>query len=255
MQDLAGQTRSWKGLAPLAAILIAGGLTAYQKPEPPGQEPADGDWKTMFDGVSLQGWRETPFSGRGKVLVVDGTIVLGTGALTGITWTSSFPKSNYEFRFEAARVAGRDFFAGITFPVGDSHCSWINGGWGGLVVGLSSLDGLDASENDTSIVRSFETGRWYAFRLRVTDGRIQAWIDSEPVVDADLRNRTVSLRPGEIELSSPFGIASYSTTAKLRKLEYRPVPPPSDRKSQQAYQPSPLLPSSAPKLITTPLLR
>jgi hypothetical protein len=42
-------------------------------------------------------------------------------------------------------------------------------------------------------------------------------------IDAYIANREVGLRPGEIELSRPFGIASYSTTAKLRKLEYRQI--------------------------------
>lgn len=180
----------------------------------------------MFDGVSLRNWRETPFVGRGKISVADGAIVLGNGYMTGVNWTGQFPKTNYELRLEAMRVEGHDFFAGITFPVNDSHCSLIVGGWGGMVVGLSSLDDMDASENDTSISRNFETGRWYPLRLRVTPGRIQAWIGDEQIIDADITNRTVSLRPGEIELSSPFGIASYSTTAKLRKIEYRPIPAP-----------------------------
>jgi hypothetical protein len=123
------------------------------------------------------------------------------------------------------RVDGHDFFAGITFPVYDSFCSWINGGWGGMVVGLSNLDDMDASENDVSIRRSFESGRWYRLRLRVTEDRIQAWIDDEVVIDAYFATRVVGLRPGEIELSKPFGIASYSTTARLRKLEYRLLAP------------------------------
>ena len=182
---------------------------------------ASAQWKPMFDGKSLEGWRETPFSGKGKVNVSDGAIVLGKGVLTGITWTGSFPKANYEVRLEAMRADGYDFFAGITFPVHDAHCSWINGGWGGMMVGLSSLDSMDASENDTSTSRAFETGRWYALRLRVTDDRIQAWIAEELVIDAYVADREIGLRPGEIELSRPFGIASYSTTAKLRKIEYR----------------------------------
>jgi hypothetical protein len=175
----------------------------------------------MFDGKSLAGWKETPFTARGKVSVEDGTIVLGSGFLTGVTWSGAFPKSNYEVRLEAMRVSGSDFFAGITFPVHDSHCSWINGGWGGMVVGLSSLDDMDASENETTTGRTFQTGRWYALRLRVTDDRIQAWIDNESVIDAYVGDRAVGLRAGEIELSRPFGIASYSTRAKLRKIEYR----------------------------------
>src|SRR5262245_8864845 len=37
---------------------------------------AEEAWKPMFDGVSLKGWKETPFSGKGKVSVADGAIVL-----------------------------------------------------------------------------------------------------------------------------------------------------------------------------------
>jgi hypothetical protein len=189
-------------------------------------QPAAGEWQSMFDGKSLQGWRETPFSGRGKVRVEDGTIILGTGALTGITWEGPFPRSNYEVRLEAARMDGHDFFAGITFPVQEAYCSWINGGWGGRVVGLSSLDGRDASENETMLERDFVQGRWYALFLRVTDDRIQAWIDDEPIIDVALEGREIGLRPGPIDLSVPFGIASYSTVGALRKIEFRVLAPP-----------------------------
>jgi len=194
-------------------LLLAGVLTA--------QEPA---WKSMFDGRSLAGWKETPFSGRGKVRVEDGAIVLEKGVLTGITWAGEFPKSNFEVRLEAMRVQGSDFFAGITFPFFDTHCTWINGGWGGMVVGLSSLDNMDASENETSQMRTFENGRWYQLRLLVTTDRMQAWIGDEKVIDVYVANRDIGLRSGEIELSAPFGIASYSTVAKLRKIEYRVLP-------------------------------
>jgi hypothetical protein len=178
----------------------------------------------MFDGTSLAGWRETPFMHAGKVTVADGVITLGNGWMTGINWTKPFPKTNYEVRLEAMRVEGHDFFAGITFPVRDAYCSWINGGWGGMTVGLSSLDDEDAAENDTSTSRTFETGRWYALRLRVAGDKIQCWIDNDLVIDEDTEGRVVSLRPGEIEMSVPFGIAAYSTTAKLRHIEYRELP-------------------------------
>lgn len=186
--------------------------------------PRAGEWQSMFDGGSLKGWKETPFSGHGKVSVADGAILLGTGAMTGVNWTGEFPKVDYEVRLDAMRVDGSDFFAGITFPVKDSFCSWINGGWGGRVVGLSSLDDMDASENSTTSSRDFQSGRWYGLRFRVTAERIQAWIGEEQVIDASIVNHDISLRPGEIELSKPFGIASYSTTAKLRKIEYQKLP-------------------------------
>ena len=55
----------------------------------------------------------------------------------------------------------------------------------------------------------------------MNDDKIQTWIDNKPVIDVDITDRQISLRPGPIKLSAPFGIASYSTTGALRKLEYR----------------------------------
>ena len=193
---------------------------AWGQSSAPAPEPAP-VWIPMFDGATLAGWKETPFSSHGKVTIADSAIVLGNGLMTGITWTKEFPKYDYEVRLEAARVAGHDFFAGITFPVHDTHCTWINGGWGGTVVGLSSLDDMDASENDTRQAVVFETGRWYKLLLRVTWDRIDAWIDGEPIINVYIGDRKVGLRFGDIDLSRPFGIASYSTTSKLRKIEYR----------------------------------
>ena len=209
------------GLFAVAALLVCGSATplAAQSATPPAE------WTPLFDGQSIKGWKETPFSNRGQVQVKDGMLLLGKGHLTGITWTGDFPKSGYEIRFEAARLDGGDFFAGITFPVKDSFCSWINGGWGGSVVGLSSLDGDDASENDTNTSMDFIKGRWYAFRLAVAENRITGWIDGELIIDADITGRRVDLRPGEIELSAPLGFASYSTLAGVRKIEYRRLTP------------------------------
>ena len=186
-----------------------------------GQTPPS-SWIPLFDGHSLKGWNQTLFSKHGATTVKDGVIHIAKSSLTGITWAGrDFPKSGYEIRFEAARLDGNDFFAGITFPVKDSYCTWINGGWGGSTIGLSSLDHNDASENDTSITRDFVNGRWYAFRLAVTDTRIQGWIDGELIIDVDITKRLVSLRPGEMDLSTPLGFATYWTEAGLRKIEYR----------------------------------
>lgn len=183
-----------------------------------------GEWQSMFNGKSLDGWRQPEFSGRGKVSVANGSIALGAGSpMTGVSWTRPFPKTGYEVRWEAARLAGSDFFATLTFPVGDSHCSWVIGGWGGDIVGLSSIDGWDASENETRSYYDFENGRWYAFRLRVTADRISAWIDDRQIIDVVITGRSIGMRYGEIELSVPFGFASYNTGGALRKIEYRAV--------------------------------
>lgn len=182
------------------------------------------EWTPLFDGKTLSGWKETPYYGHGKVEVKDGTLIFGKGRTTGINWAGAFPRAGYEIRFEAARLEGNDFFAGITFPVNDTFCTWINGGWDGTVVGLSNLDGNDASENDTTLNRDFEKGRWYAFRLRVTETRIQGWIDGEQVIDVDITKRKVDLRFDDTDLAKPLGFAAYATVGGLRKVEFRRLP-------------------------------
>lgn len=197
-----------------------------------------GEWKSMFDGKTIDGWKEAEFTGRGEVTVQDESIVLGMGFMTGVIWDRPFPTSNYEIRLEARRINGSDFFCALTFPVKDSHCTWINGGWGGGVVGLSSLDGFDASENETTQYFKFEKGKWYSFRLRVTDARIESWIDGKQVIDVKTEGRKIGLRFGEIELSVPLGFASWSTTAGLRKLEYRTLETDTDGDADEPNPPA-----------------
>lgn len=178
----------------------------------------------MFDGKTLAGWRETQFAGRGEVQCKNGMIVLNMGdPFTGIGWTNDFPKMNYEVALDAMRVSGSDFFCGLTVPVGDTFCSLIVGGWGGSLVGISSFDGMDASENETTKFANFEQGRWYRIRLRVTEKKIEGWIDQDKMVDVVTTGKRISLRPGDIELSKPFGLAAWQTTAAMHEIKMRRV--------------------------------
>ncbi|MGE3313990.1 MAG: DUF1080 domain-containing protein [Planctomycetaceae bacterium] len=192
-------------------------------PRPVVATVAGSGWTSLFDGKSLEGWKITDFGGQGDVRVEDGAILLELGNdLTGVTRESGVPTINYEVELEAMRVDGADFFCGLTFPVKNDACSLILGGWGGGLVGLSSLDGFDASENETSSYREFENGKWYRVRLKVTEARIEAWIDDEQIIDADIANRRVSVRI-EIELSRPFGLATWRTKGAIRNIRVRPL--------------------------------
>ena len=187
---------------------------------------ANGQWRSLFDGSSLGDWEETPFGGEGLVRIVNETIVLEFGEpLTGITWRGSLAPIEYEVRLEAQRLAGNDFFCGLTFPVGASACSLILGGWGGSVVGLSNLDGKDASENETTQRIGFDDRRWYGVRVRVAGDRIQAWLDEQRIIDVNTAGRRISVRP-EVDASRPLGVASYRTRAGLRRIETQSVPAP-----------------------------
>ncbi|MBI1368136.1 MAG: DUF1080 domain-containing protein [Planctomycetes bacterium] len=178
---------------------------------------------SLFDGKTLGQWKSTQFGGEGEVHVEDGCLILPYGnPMTGVTWTGPIPaKINYEITLDAKRVDGSDFFCALTFPVNDDPCSLIVGGWGGGTVGLSSLNGLDASENETSSWQSFQSDRWYHIRLRVEKHRIAAWIDDKQVVNVDTTDKKIGIRI-EVDLSRPLGIATYTTTGAIKNIQFKP---------------------------------
>ena len=188
-------------------------------------KPFDGEgWRELFDGKSLNGLRVTEFNEGGSVIVTNGLLVFHRGnPFVGVNLPTHVPSMNYEVAFDAMRVGGDDFFCGLTFPVGEACCSLIVGGWGGGLVGLSNLDGADASENETTSYVSTETGRWYRIRLRVTEQKIEAWVEQKKVVNLVTTGRKLSMRFGEIVQSQPFGIASWSTSAAFRAIKIRAI--------------------------------
>lgn len=214
---------------------------AVQSPPPqnPGDHAADvvpddshpdAEGRLLFDGRSLDNWRITGFGSSAPVSVVDGCLELGTGSpLCGVTWAGGeLPVAGYEIRLEAQRVQGIDFFCCLTFPVGDSHCSLVVGGWAGTVVGLSSIDGEDASTNATSRVMAFETGRWYPISVTVSEDEIVATIDGEEVIRQPVEGHQFSVR-NEVRLSRPLGICSFETVARIRDIRLLIPQPGGDR--------------------------
>jgi hypothetical protein len=212
---------------PLAA-LPALAAEREKKPRHPAKGADDRGWKPLFDGRSLAGWKRTGFAGGGEVRVEprfrDGgpAVVVEAGAdLSGFHWTGKPPRTDYEIALEVLKIEGSDFMLGLTFPVADSHATLVLGGWGGPVVGISSIDHSDASENPTTRYMSFVTERWYRVRLRVTPARLETWLDDEKIVDQEIEGRKISLRPGSIHLSTPLGITTYQTSAAYRNIRLR----------------------------------
>lgn len=179
----------------------------------------------LFDGKTLAGWKVLDFHAAGKVSVLpDGTLEIAKGALlTGLVCTNEPRRMDYEITLEAKRVEGADFFCGLTFPIGTNSSTLIVGGWGGSLTGLSSINYMDASENETSAMQTFEQNRWYRIRLRVTKERIDAWIDDKRIFGFETEGKIFSMRPGDIEDCAPLGLATYETTAHLRNLRVGPA--------------------------------
>lgn len=180
---------------------------------------------SLFDGKTLGRWKITDFGGQGDVYVKDGSIHLDVGNdMTGITWDGAPPfKTNYEITLEAMRVDGSDFFCGLTFPVGESFCSLVLGGWGGTLCGLSNIDYYDAANNETTRIVSFENGKWYHVCLHVRPDRIQAWLKEEgeePLVDFDITDRNIDTR-FEMDSCQPMGVATWQTSGAVRNMHMR----------------------------------
>lgn len=182
-------------------------------------------WQTLFDGKSLEGWKATEFGGEGEVKVEEGQIIMRMGQpLTGITWKAGdkLPTDNYEITLQAMKRKGDDFFCGLTFPVRDSHASFIVGGWAGTVVGLSSINGLDASENETTKYEKLDHNKWYAVRVRVAGGKIECWLGDEQMVDVELKDKKISTRI-EVDPSKPLGICCFNVEAGLKEIKLRRI--------------------------------
>ncbi len=225
-------TRMVRGLMLLVALGLLGAPAARAgeakpdakaaSPKAPAAEGKKSTWKSLFDGKTLKGWKSPEFGGEGKVEIKDGAMVLGLGnMMTGIAYTGGdFPKTDYEVSLEAKRLEGSDFFATVTFPVGETHCSFVTGGWGGSVVGLSSIDYYDAADNQTTKFKDFKNGQWYAIRVRVSQTKIQAWIDDEKMVDQEIKGHKISIR-FECDLCRPLGVANWCTSSAVRGIRMR----------------------------------
>lgn len=196
--------------------------------EPPAASPAAKPAADilLFDGKTLANWKKTEFGAEGDIEVRDGQLIIGVGGpMSGVTWAGGeLPRTNYEITLEAQRVDGSDFFVGLTFPVKNDPCSFIVGGWGGSLVGLSSIDGMDASENQTGSHQTFKDKTWYKIRLRVTDTEISAWIDDKLVLEQTLEDHRISIRI-EVAPSKPLGFSTYATTAALKNIKLHKLTP------------------------------
>lgn len=197
-----------------------------QPPEPPTAADTtrdDTQWVTMETKepgkwAAIVGAADIEWDGENRVLKI------GIGHdLNGVRWNGELPAAPYELELEARRMTGNDFFCGLTIPVrSESECvTLIVGGWGGNIVGISSINGLDASDNSTGSSREFEDKRWYRIRLEVAEEHLQAWIDDEQVVDAHTEEQRLSLREGAIEGCAPFGLATWLTSAEVRGVKWR----------------------------------
>lgn len=222
----------WATPAFLLGALFTGVSTGDETPAPqpvpgdPQVRPADDG--ALFNGKNLDGWRiakTQDFEHQTPVAVENGAMVLALGQpASGVVWKGRPPRENFEVSLEAKRLKGNDFFCGLTFPVGDSYCTLIVGGWGGGTTGLSNLDGYSAVENETSGYTEFKQDQWYRIRVRVTDQSVSAAIDDEELFTVPRKNHKFSIW-WEQEPMRPLGVAAWRTQAAIRNVRLKALQP------------------------------
>lgn len=196
---------------------------AGSKVDKEGKDEEAAGWKKLIDSPKMEGFESINFGGEGDVTFNDGVLKLGSGLpMTGIRYTKKdFPKENFEIRWKARRVSGSDFFVCLTFPVGEEHCSLICGGWGGGLIGISNINGNNASENHTTRYSGFKNGQWYTFRIKVDGKQVTAWVEGEedPIV-VEREGTTFSVR-AESRPTRPLGYAGFESVVEVKDWEYR----------------------------------
>jgi hypothetical protein len=215
------------------------------------KKTAEGDW------ISLRGhWEPCQFGGEGEVTIKDGVIKMDRGEpLTGVRWKGAFeggedaesketeskeieskekgdsqtpsaeaigalPRDNYEIRWECRRDKGFDFLCAFTFPIADQYASFVMGGWGGGITGISSIDGRDASDNDTTMFKAFDNEQWYKARVRVESEKITVWVDDVKLFAHPRAGFEFDIR-FEMDPCTPLGIANFQCQSTVRNVQLR----------------------------------
>ena len=204
--------------APLIALLLlfVTGCCSTSKAPPTALLPGNMDQ-----------WQTINFGGEGDVYFKDDALNLDYGnPLTGAKYKGDLAallgesKENYAITLETQRIEGVDMFLGVTFPVGnDGHVSLVLGGWAGAITGLSNLDGLNASENETTQYHAFDDKQWYKVKILVTEEKIQCWLDDKTLVDIKRADYKKYDTHGAVSDTKPFGMFSYGTWGKVKDVK------------------------------------
>ncbi|MBN6150288.1 DUF1080 domain-containing protein [Xanthomonas sp. AmX2] len=202
-------------------LAMSSGMSAHAA------EPAAADWKPLFDGKTLDGWRasEAP----GSFSVRDGAIVV-RGPRSHLYYLGQVQRHefrNFELQLEVMTKPGAN--SGVYF-----HTAWQDAGWPAkgyeVQVNNSQSDpkrtgGLYAVEDTFQAPAKDDT--WFTLRIRVEGHRIRTFVDDKPIVDytqperperpADMKGRVLSSGTFALQAHDPGSEVHYRNI-KVRVL-------------------------------------
>lgn len=163
---------------------------------------AAGEWITLFDGETLNGW--TQRNGYATYRVEDGAIVGRTSAGSPNSFLCSTTHfGDFELEFEVkvddqlnsgvmirsaqkteSTGSGRNNAAGRVYgPQVEIEASGPDGAESGYVYGEATGDGWLTPEDELIPHKAMRDGEWNSYRIVAKGARIQTWINGKEIED------------------------------------------------------------------------
>ena len=158
-----------------------------------------GDWKSLFDGQTLDGWIQK--NGAATYRVEDGTIVGKTneGSPNSFLCTTK-DYGDFELEFEvkvddqlnsgvqirsttAPQPEGKEGYGRVNGPQVEIEASLEKGAESGYIYGEATGRGWLTPEDKLIPHKVFKDGQWNHFRVVAKGPRIQTWINGEQISD------------------------------------------------------------------------
>lgn len=162
-------------------------------------------YRPLFDGTSLDGWRQ---AGPGGFTLSDDGTLTSTGGL-GLLWytPSSFGSYSLKLDWKAAGDDNSGVFVG--FPSSDDPWSAVDNGY------EIQIDATDVPEKTTGSVYGFQSadlkkrdralnppGEWNTYEIRVQGERLRVWLNGVKINDFTNTDPARSLRDGHIGIQN-----------------------------------------------------
>lgn len=201
-------------------IMLIGTLTATA-----------GEWKPLFDGSNLNGWKasETP----GVFTIVDGDTLKVEGGRSHLFWmgTAAIPGSFTDFEFSAKVKTTPGSNSGIFFHTEYQETGWPSHGYE-VQVNSTNKDkrktGSIYAVKDVVDIAPSTDGQWFDYMIRVEGKKVTVSVDgkvineyTEPTdlePEEQFKNRRLSSGTFAIQGHDPKSITYYKDI-KLRMLK------------------------------------
>jgi hypothetical protein len=195
MRKIVHRTRRFAVLACCLTLFLF--ATSVSKAGMPGVPEPDNGWISLFDGTSLDGWKQ--HNGQAKYEVKNDAIV-GTAVKEGPNSFLCTKQMYGDFVLEFQVKVDKGLNSGVQIRSNTSQQKKaVNGpqveieaapGESGYIYGEST--GRGWLSPDRSIKDAFNNGEWNQYRVKATGSRIQTWVNGQKI--ADLRDQKASRR-------------------------------------------------------------